>query len=149
VRLSWTWNREQNRERTGSRNTRTDGLARHKTPYRLPSHHLVLNVYKNLRSLYGTYRGKRLCQTCLMEQAAIMAPKNQMEFERVWHEWGTMLAGDRWVVCAEHKETMILPANEKGTPSCPGVPPARTRNRRAAPNSPCGCYNHRGAVTWL
>ena len=38
---------------TGNQNTRTGGLARNKAHHQLPSHHLVLHVDKNLRSLYG------------------------------------------------------------------------------------------------
>ena len=59
----------------------------------------------------GTYRGKSLCQTCLMEKASITAPEDQLEFEQVWHEWVKMLARDRCTVCGEQKETMTLPAN--------------------------------------
>ena len=63
------------------------------------------------RQHQGTYSGKSLCQTCLMEKANISAPEDQMKFEQVWHQWGTTLNRDRCVVCGEHKETMTLPLN--------------------------------------
>ena len=60
----------------------------------------------------GTYRGKSLCQTCLMGKATISSPEDRMTFGHVWHQWRKMLKRDRCVVCGELKETMRLPANE-------------------------------------
>jgi hypothetical protein len=68
--------------------------------------HLALQVR---RQDHGTYRGKTLCQPCLMEKAAISSPEDQMTFELVWHQWVKMLKRDRCVVCGELKETMLLP----------------------------------------
>jgi len=59
----------------------------------------------------GVYRGKSLCQPCLMEKGAISITEDQLIFEQVWHRWATRLKRDRCVVCGELKETMILPAN--------------------------------------
>ena len=59
----------------------------------------------------GVYRGKSLCQPCLMEKGAISIPEDQLIFEQVWHRWANRLKRDRCVVCGELKETMILPAN--------------------------------------
>ena len=47
------WNRDQNRERSGNRTTRTSRLTRNKTYHRLLSHYIVLNVEKGLSSFYG------------------------------------------------------------------------------------------------
>jgi len=58
----------------------------------------------------GTYRGKRLCQACLMEKAIISTPEDQLAFEQVWHQWVYRLKRDRCAVCGELKETLILPA---------------------------------------
>ena len=58
----------------------------------------------------GTYRGKNLCQTCLMQKATISSPEDQMTFEHVWHRWVYRLKRDRCAVCGELKETMMLPA---------------------------------------
>ena len=59
---------------------------------------------------HGTYRGKRLCQACLMEKGAITTPEDQMTFEHVWHQWVYRLKRDRCVVCGQLKETILLPA---------------------------------------
>ena len=56
------------------------------------------------------YRGKSLCQPCLMEKGAMAIPEDQLTCEQIWHRWATMLKRDRCVVCGELKETMILPA---------------------------------------
>ena len=58
-----------------------------------------------------TYRGKSLCQACLMEKANISDPEDKIKFEHVWHQWVKMLKRDRCVVCGEQKETMTLPVN--------------------------------------
>lgn len=70
--------------------------------------HLALQVRSQD---HGAYRGKPLCQACLMEKANISAPEDRMAFEHVWHQWVKMLKRDRCVVCGEQKETMTLPAN--------------------------------------
>ena len=59
----------------------------------------------------GRYRGKTLCQACLMDKAKISVPEDRRTFDLVWHQWGTILIRDRCVVCGELKETMTLPAN--------------------------------------
>jgi len=70
--------------------------------------HLALEVrWQNNRA----YRGKRLCQTCLMEKAIISLPEDQITIEDVWHQWMKVLKRDRCVVCGELKETMMLPVN--------------------------------------
>ena len=58
---------------------------------------------------HGTYRGKSLCQACLLEKANISAPEDKMVFDEVWHQWGRLLKRDRCVVCGEQKETITLP----------------------------------------
>jgi len=57
------------------------------------------------------YRGKSLCQACLMEKGAITTPEDQMSFEHAWHQWVYRLKRDRCVVCGQLKETIMLPAN--------------------------------------
>jgi len=74
--------------------------------------HLVLQVRWQDN---GIYRGKSLCQACLMEKGAIAIPEDQLTFDQVWHQWATLLKRDRCVVCGELKETMILPAREDST----------------------------------
>jgi len=59
---------------------------------------------------HGTYRGKRLCQACLMEKAPISTSEDQLTFEQVWHRWVYRLKRDRCAVCGELKETMMLSA---------------------------------------
>jgi hypothetical protein len=60
----------------------------------------------------GAYRDKSLCQGCLMENAGITAPEDQMEFEIVWSEWFAqkMVKNGTCVECGREKEIMTLPA---------------------------------------
>ena len=69
--------------------------------------HLVLQVrWQDHRA----YRGKNLCQACLMEKGAISTSEDQLAFEQVWHQWVNRLKRDRCVMYGELKETLSLPA---------------------------------------
>jgi hypothetical protein len=57
----------------------------------------------------GRYRGKNLCQACLMDKANISTQEDRLTFDLVWHQWITMLNRDRCAVCGELKETILLP----------------------------------------
>jgi len=59
---------------------------------------------------HGSYRGKQLCQICLMEKARIGTSEDRNLFEQIWDQWARALARDRCAVCGEQKETMTLPA---------------------------------------
>ena len=59
----------------------------------------------------GQYRGKRLCQTCLMEKAGITSAEEQVAFDAIWYS-ANWLKSQEWGICdacGEKKEVMTLP----------------------------------------
>jgi len=58
----------------------------------------------------GTYRGKSLCQTCLLKKVTLSTLEDHLRFVRLWHRWVDIRKRDRCVVCGELTETMLLPA---------------------------------------
>jgi hypothetical protein len=73
--------------------------------------HIVLQV-RNQNG--GAYRGKSLCEACLMAKASITVPEDQIELHTIWNQWFTrkLITKGTCVVCGHESETMNLPATQ-------------------------------------
>src|SRR5215510_8771575 len=56
------------------------------------------------------YRGKSLCQECLLKKVPLSTLEDHLRFVRLWHRWEDRLKPDHCAVCGELQETIMLPA---------------------------------------